>query len=112
MTPSAQAFVTPLTLQALSRQPVYTSDLAVDETGVPIHIVMAQQADALLILPATANSMARMAHGLADDLVTTTAITFTDKPVLVAPAMNTRMTDEPGQRVRTSPRCAMWRAIP
>lgn len=95
MSESAQAFITPLTLQALSRQPVYTSELSVDASGVPIHIVLAQQADALLILPVTADIMAKLAHGLADDLVTTTAISFTDKPVLIAPAMNTRMWNHP-----------------
>jgi phosphopantothenoylcysteine decarboxylase/phosphopantothenate--cysteine ligase len=95
MTDAAQAFITPLTLQALSRQPVYTSALSVEPSGVPIHIVLAQQADALLILPATADMMAKLAHGFADDLVSTTAITFTDKPVLVAPAMNTRMWNHP-----------------
>ena len=95
LTPSARAFVTPLTLQALSRQPVYDSELSVDASGVPIHIVLAQQADALLILPATADSIARLANGFADNLVTTTAITFTGKPVLIAPAMNTRMWQHP-----------------
>lgn len=95
VTPSAQAFISPLSLQALSRQPVYTSELSVDASGVPMHIVLAQQADALLILPATANTIAKLAHGLADDSVTTTAISFTDKPVIVAPAMNTRMWRHP-----------------
>lgn len=95
MTPTAESFISPLTLQALSRHPVYTSELAVDQTGVPIHIALAQQADALVILPATVDTIAKLAHGLADNLVTTTAITFTDKPVLVAPAMNTRMWDHP-----------------
>ncbi len=95
MTPSAEAFVTPLTLQALSRQPVYTSELSVDDSGVPIHIVLAQQADALVILPATADAIAKLSHGLADNLITTTAITFTGKPVLIVPAMNTRMWEHP-----------------
>jgi phosphopantothenoylcysteine decarboxylase/phosphopantothenate--cysteine ligase len=95
LTPAAESFVTPLTLQALSRQPVYSSELAVDVSGVPIHIVLAQQADALLILPATVDSIAKLANGFADNLVTTTAITFTGKPVLIAPAMNTRMLQHP-----------------
>jgi phosphopantothenoylcysteine decarboxylase/phosphopantothenate--cysteine ligase len=95
MTPTAESFVTPLTLQALSRYPVYSSILAVDHGGVPIHIVVAQQADALLILPATADTISKLAHGAADNLVTTAAITFTGKPVLVVPAMNTRMWDHP-----------------
>lgn len=95
MTPAAEAFITPLTLQALSRNPVYTSELSIDASGVPIHIVLAQQADALMILPATTNVIAKLSQGLADDLVTTTAITFTRKPVLVVPAMNTRMWEHP-----------------
>lgn len=95
MTPSAEAFVTPLTLQALSRQPVYSSELAVDPTGVPVHIVLAQQADAFIIIPASTDAMAKLANGLADNLVTTTAITFTGKPVLIVPAMNTRMWEHP-----------------
>lgn len=95
MTPSAMAFLPPLTLQALTGEAVHVSELAVDPQGIPWHIVMAQQADALLIHPATVNSMAKLAHGLADDIVTTTAITFTDKPLLLAPAMNTRMWENP-----------------
>ncbi len=95
MTPTAESFLTPLTVQALSRYPVYSSELSVDDHGVPIHIVLAQQADALLILPASTDTLAKLAHGTADNLVTTTAITFTGKPVLIAPAMNTRMWDHP-----------------
>lgn len=95
MTPTAEAFLPLLTLQALSRFPVYSSELSVDHQGVPIHIVLAQQADALLILPATTDTLAKLAHGTADNLVTTTAITFTGKPVLIAPAMNTRMWEHP-----------------
>ena len=95
MTPNAKEFITPLTLQALSRYPVYSEALAVDHGGVPIHIVVAQQADALIILPATSDSLSKLANGAADNLVTTSAITFTGKPVLVVPAMNTRMWDHP-----------------
>lgn len=95
MTPTAEAFIPPLTLQALSRYPVYSSELSVDHAGVPIHIVLAQQADALVILPATVDAIAKLAHGTSDNLVTTSAITFTGKPVLVVPAMNTRMWENP-----------------
>jgi len=103
MTPTAESFITPLTLQALSRYPVYSSALAVDHGGVPIHIVLAQQADALLVLPATADTLSKLAHGSADNLVTTSVITFTGKPVLIAPAMNTRMWEHPltRQNLRT-----------
>lgn len=95
MTPNAESFITPLTLQALSRYPVYSSDMAVDHSGVPIHIVIAQQADALLVIPATTDTLSKLAHGAADNLVNTTVITFTGKPVLIAPAMNTRMWEHP-----------------
>jgi phosphopantothenoylcysteine decarboxylase / phosphopantothenate---cysteine ligase len=95
LTPKATEFVAPLTLQALSREKVYVDDLAVDETGVPIHIALAQQADILVVMPATANILAKMAHGLADDIITTTFITFTHQPVLIVPAMNTRMWNHP-----------------
>ncbi len=95
MTPSAEAFIPQLTLQSLSQEKVYTSDLAVDEQGVPVHIALAQQADALLIHPATTNTLAKLANGMADNMVTTTFMTFTGKPVVIAPAMNTRMWQHP-----------------
>jgi phosphopantothenoylcysteine decarboxylase/phosphopantothenate--cysteine ligase len=67
----------------------------VDETGQPVHVALAQQADILVIIPATTNIIAKMAHGIADDLVTTTAMTFTNQPILIVPAMNTRMWKHP-----------------
>lgn len=91
MTPAAERFLTPLTLEALTREPVHRDALSVDAHGVPQHIALAQCADALLIHPATANTLAKLAYGMADDAVTTAAIAFTGKPLLVAPAMNTRM---------------------
>lgn len=96
MSRSAQAFISPLTLQSLSQNPVYSDELSVEhQSGIPIHITIAQQADTLVIFPATANTLAKLANGLADDLISTTVITFTGKPVLIAPAMNTRMWDHP-----------------
>lgn len=95
MTASAQRFITPLTLQSLSRYPVFCDALDVEDDGTPTHIRIAQEADALVVMPATANCMAKMAFGLADDLVSTTFITFTHKPVVIAPAMNTRMWQHP-----------------
>ncbi len=94
-TPSAAEFIPPLTLQALTREKVYCDELAVDDQGMPIHIALAQQADVFVIVPATTNVLGKLAHGIADDLVTTTAITFTNKPVLIVPAMNTRMWKHP-----------------
>lgn len=95
MSQAATQFIAPLTLQALSREKVHTQDLSVDERGVPIHISLAQQADILVILPATTNILGKLAAGVADDLLTTTAMTFTGKPVLIVPAMNTRMWKHP-----------------
>ncbi|MBK8189770.1 MAG: bifunctional phosphopantothenoylcysteine decarboxylase/phosphopantothenate--cysteine ligase CoaBC [Vampirovibrionales bacterium] len=91
MTPAAEKFLAPLTLEALTREPVHREALAMDAHGTPQHIALAQSADALLIHPATANTIAKLAHGMADDAVTTAAIAFTGKPLLIAPAMNTRM---------------------
>lgn len=92
---SADRFISPLTLQALSKEAVIADHLAVDEAGVPYHIAFAQQADVFLILPATANTLGKLAHGLSDDMLSTTAISWTGKPLLLAPAMNTRMWENP-----------------
>ena len=91
----ASQFVTPLALQAVSHQHVYTEPMAIDNSGTPVHIAMAQQGDVLVIWAATANMLAKMATGLTDDLVSCTFTTFTDKPVVIVPAMNTRMWRHP-----------------
>jgi len=95
LTASAAEFVTPTTLQSLSREKVYQDNLGMTEDGVPIHIMLAQQADLLMILPATANILGKLANGIADDLLSTTFLTFTHKPVVIVPAMNTRMWRHP-----------------
>lgn len=96
MTPSASAFITPLTLESLTRRPVYQDNAGVmPEDGTPVHIAMAQQHDVMMIVPATANMLAKLAYGMADDIVSTTALTFTGKPIVVAPAMNGRMWTNP-----------------
>ncbi len=90
MTDAAKAFVTPLSLEALSGQPVRSDLFALtDESGMG-HIEFSREADLVVVAPATANLLARMAQGLADDLATTTLLA-TDKRALVAPAMNLRM---------------------
>jgi len=91
MTPAAGEFITPLTLECLTQAPVYLNNLENTLEGIPTHIALAQQMDAMVILPCSANTLAKLAYGMADNLVTTTAITFTDKPIVIAPAMNTRM---------------------
>ncbi|WP_157217305.1 bifunctional phosphopantothenoylcysteine decarboxylase/phosphopantothenate--cysteine ligase CoaBC [Flavisphingomonas formosensis] len=90
LTEAGQHFVTPMTLAALSEQQVHTSlfDLK-DETEMG-HIQLSREADLVVVCPATADLMAKMAAGIADDLATTLLIA-TDKPVLAVPAMNVRM---------------------
>ncbi len=94
LTPSAAQFVTPLTAAALSGDKVYSElfDLT-DETEMG-HIMLSRQADLVVVAPATANLMAKAANGLADDLASTLLLA-TDKPVLMAPAMNVRMWHHP-----------------
>lgn len=94
MTPAATAFIAPLTLQALSRQPVATELLDPTEDASIGHIRLAEEADAVLVAPATADLCARMAAGMADDIVTCTLLA-TRAPVVVAPAMNSAMLEHP-----------------
>lgn len=89
MTAAAQRFVTPLTFRTLTGEPVAVS-LWDDEPGRVFHISLAEEADVLAIVPCTANVIAKLAHGRADDLLTTTVLA-TEAPVVVAPAMNTHM---------------------
>ncbi|MHC1698198.1 MAG: bifunctional phosphopantothenoylcysteine decarboxylase/phosphopantothenate--cysteine ligase CoaBC [Geobacteraceae bacterium] len=98
MTASAQQFVTPLTFQTLSRNPVHTdlfNCIAEQEIG---HISLADRADLLVIAPATANTIGKIASGIADDLLTTTVMA-TKAPVLIAPAMNANMYTNPLYRL-------------
>ncbi|HLY24979.1 MAG TPA: bifunctional phosphopantothenoylcysteine decarboxylase/phosphopantothenate--cysteine ligase CoaBC [Aggregatilineales bacterium] len=91
MTEAAQRFVTPLTFRALTGRPVYTDMWATDNSGgLPTHIAhvgLGEGADLLAIVPATANHIARLTYGLADDLLTLTALNVRC-PVLLAPAMD------------------------
>jgi phosphopantothenoylcysteine decarboxylase/phosphopantothenate--cysteine ligase len=96
MTRAATAFVAPMTFEALSARPVMTS-LFEDAGGEIRHISWAREADAVVIAPATANIIARMAHGFADDPLTT-MILAVDAPVLIAPSMNPRMYQNPVTR--------------
>ncbi|GBR10653.1 bifunctional phosphopantothenoylcysteine decarboxylase/phosphopantothenate--cysteine ligase CoaBC [Asaia siamensis] len=94
LTESATHFVTPLSVQGLSGAPVHTALLSLAEDSQMDHIALSRSADLLVICPATANLVARMANGFADDLATTLLLA-TDTPVLVAPAMNVRMWQHP-----------------
>ena len=90
MTQSAMQFISPLTFQALSGHPVHSELLNADEENAMSHISLARWADLLLIAPATANIIAKLSHGLADDLLSTLYLAATC-PVYVAPAMNQAM---------------------
>ncbi len=97
LTPAAAEFVTPLALQVLTRNPVTTGIFDEKESWHPGHIELADQADLLLIAPATANILAKLAHGLADDALTSIALA-TRAPLIIAPAMNGKMWDHPATR--------------
>ena len=90
LTEGAQHFVTPMTLAALSENPVHTSLWDLKDEAEMGHIQLSREADLVVVAPATADLMAKMAAGIADDLATTLLLA-TDKPVLAAPAMNVRM---------------------
>lgn len=94
MTAGAQAFITPLTLQALSGEPVRTSLLDPEAEAGMGHIELARWADLVLIAPATADLIARLVHGMADDLLTTLCLA-SEAPKLIAPAMNQAMWRHP-----------------
>ncbi|MCK1992532.1 bifunctional phosphopantothenoylcysteine decarboxylase/phosphopantothenate--cysteine ligase CoaBC [Peribacillus muralis] len=94
MSESARQFVTPLTFQALSRNDVYTDTFDEKDSSVIAHIDLADWADIILVAPATANMIGKVANGIADDMITTTLLA-TEAPVWVAPAMNVHMYAHP-----------------
>jgi phosphopantothenoylcysteine decarboxylase/phosphopantothenate--cysteine ligase len=94
MTRAATRFVGPLTFEAITQRRVITSQWASGANADIEHIALASEAALLLVAPATANTIARLAHGLANDFLTSLALA-TRAPVLVAPAMNTHMYDHP-----------------
>lgn len=97
MTRNACRFITPLTMQTVSRHPVATDTFSSENEWQPDHIALADTADLLVIAPASANILAKLAHGLADDLLSTIALA-TPAPVLAAPAMNGKMWLHPATR--------------
>jgi len=94
MTQAAVRFVGPLTFQALTNQPVAVNLLDPKEANTYSHLVLSRGADLMVLAPATANLIARLRAGMGDDAVTTTALAF-GGPFLIAPAMNTRMWQNP-----------------
>jgi phosphopantothenoylcysteine synthetase/decarboxylase len=96
MTREATEFITPLTLETLSQNPVAVEMFDRNNKWELEHLALADRADILIVAPATANIIGKMVCGIADDLVSTTILTvMTTVPVLMAPAMNNRMWDNP-----------------
>jgi len=92
MTADAQRFITPLPFKTLSRHAVITDLYDEEEGWKPVHIEIADEADLLLIAPATANTIAKLAHGLADDALSCIALALNPAAkILIAPAMNGKM---------------------
>lgn len=92
MTESAQAFITPLTLQVLSQNRVHLDTMAEPDPSKVNHIQLAKDSDLFLVAPASANTLAKLANGMADTIVTATALALpATTPKLLAPAMNTNM---------------------
>lgn len=94
MTKAATEFITPYTLQILSKNEVFTNVFEDKDPGEVSHIHLADWSELAVVAPATANVMAKMAHGIADDFVTTTLLATT-APVFIVPAMNTHMLENP-----------------
>jgi phosphopantothenoylcysteine decarboxylase/phosphopantothenoylcysteine decarboxylase/phosphopantothenate--cysteine ligase len=101
MTDDAQEFITPLTLQTLSRHPVTTNLYDEKQNWHPGHIELADNADLLVIAPATANTIAKFAQGIADDTLGSIHLA-TLAPVLIAPAMNGKMWKHPATQANVS----------
>ena len=95
MTKAGAAFVTPLTLQTLTKNHVYVDVLQEQNPSEVVHIALAQKADLFLIAPATANVIGKLAWGIADDMLTSTALAMRDTKKMIAPAMNTNMYENP-----------------
>ena len=96
MTPAATAFITPLTLQVLSKQAVLVEVMTEDDPKQIQHIDLGKEADLFLVAPASANTIAKLAIGLADNMVTSTALALPQgTKKILAPAMNTKMLEHP-----------------
>ena len=94
LTEAGKQFVTPMSVGALTADKVYSELFSLTDEAEMGHIELSRSADLVVVCPATANLMAKAAHGLADDLASTTLLA-TDKAVLMAPAMNVRMWTHP-----------------
>lgn len=94
LTEAGKQFVTPMSVAALSGDKVYDDLFSLTDEAEMGHIELSRSADLIVVCPATANLMAKAAHGICDDLAST-ALLATDKPVMMAPAMNVRMWQHP-----------------
>ena len=101
MTDNAHHFVTPLSVQALTEAKVYSELFSLTDESEMGHIRLSREADLLVVAPATADLMARMAAGMADDLAATTLLA-SDKPILIAPAMNAMMWAHPATQANVA----------
>jgi phosphopantothenoylcysteine decarboxylase/phosphopantothenoylcysteine decarboxylase/phosphopantothenate--cysteine ligase len=98
MTAAARRFITPLTFQTLTRHKVHTGlfeEIACEDVR---HISLAKAADLVLVAPATANCIGKLAGGIADDMLSTVLMAVQNKPVIICPAMNTAMYEHPATR--------------
>ncbi|MDR2610371.1 MAG: phosphopantothenoylcysteine decarboxylase [Clostridiales Family XIII bacterium] len=95
MTKNAREFITPLTIETLTKRRVYTDSFERAHGFDVEHIGLAKAADLVLIAPATANFIGKVAGGIADDLLTTVVMAAHKKPVVICPAMNTEMYENP-----------------
>lgn len=95
MTKAATQFITPLTFESLTKNKVYTDMF--DDMYYPDvrHISLAKRADCVVIAPATANIIGKIASGIADDMLSTVIMAVRDKPIIICPAMNTAMYENP-----------------
>ncbi|MCX5682778.1 MAG: hypothetical protein NT049_03740 [Planctomycetota bacterium] len=101
MTEAATRFVGPLTFQTLTSRPVYTDQFAAPEIYHTDHIALADRAEIVVVAPATANLIGKLANGIADDLLSTLLLAV-DVPVLMAPAMNVKMWNHPAVRTNVA----------
>src|SRR5215472_14865174 len=101
LTPAATQFVTPLAVASLSEDKVYGDLFSLTDESEMGHIRLSREADLLVVAPATADLIARMAMGLADDLAATTLLA-SDKPVLIAPTMNLMMWGHPATQANVA----------
>jgi phosphopantothenoylcysteine decarboxylase/phosphopantothenate--cysteine ligase, prokaryotic len=95
MTRSATKFIAPLTFQSLTKNKVYTDMFEEVHYSDIRHISLAQKADCVVIAPATANIIGKIASGIADDMLSTVVMAVKEKPVIICPAMNTAMYENP-----------------